>query len=344
MAYINFQPRDFFNTVLYTGNGTTQSITGVGFQPDWTWIKERSSTSNHEVYDSTRGATKLLSPNNTDAEGTNASALTSFDSDGFSVGSGGAVNENSQTYVGWNWKADGGTTSSNSDGSITSTVQANTTAGFSIVTYTGNGTSGATVGHGLGKAPATVIIKSRDDADSWLVLPPSLGATKALNLDTTGQVQTYTPYFNDTNPTSTVFSLGNDGRTNGSSENFVAYCFADVKGYSKFGSYTGNGNANGPFIYTGFRPAFVIAKVTNATNSWTIQDNKRNVDNPVSNYLLANDSGAEGTSGLDFDFLSNGFKLRTASGAVNGSGNTHIYMAFAEFPLVGSNGLAGTAR
>ena len=347
MAYISFQPSDFFNTVLYTGNGTTQSITGAGFQPDWTWIKERSSTSGHEVYDSTRGATKLLSPNTTDAEGTNVNALTSFDSDGFSVGSGGAVNENGQTYVGWNWKADGGTTSSNSDGSITSTVQANTTAGFSIVTYSGNGSTG-TVGHGLGAVPKLYIVKRRNDAGwSWYTYSVHKGAGYTLYLNSTSAGDVDTTVWQNTSPTSDVFYVGARDGVNGSGGNMVAYCFADVKGYSKFGSYTGNGNANGPFVYTGFRPAWLMIRNTIAGEDWLIWDVKRDAalafGNPMTGRLKANDVNAE-VNGNDIDFLSNGFKIRTDSTYGNGSGNTIIYMAFAEFPLVGSNGLAGTAR
>ena len=347
MAYINFQPSDFFNTVLYTGNGSTQSITGAGFQPDWTWIKERSSTSGHEVYDSTRGATKLLSPNTTDAEGTNVNALTSFDSDGFSVGSGGAVNENGQTYVGWNWKADGGTTSSNSDGSITSTVQANTTAGFSIVTYSGNGSTG-TVGHGLGAVPKLYIVKRRNDAGwSWYTYSVHKGAGHTLYLNSTSAGDVDTTVWQNTSPTSDVFYVGARDGVNGSGGNMVAYCFAEIEGYSKFGSYTGNGSTDGTFVYTGFRPAFLMIKRTDSTNNWNMFDSKRDIDNQVGNVLYANLPDAEQDDSLHSsgnDFLSNGFKLRETGNAINGSGASYIYMAFAENPFVSSTGIPVVAR
>src|SRR5210317_2676957 len=328
MAYATInKPSDHFNTVLYTGNGSTQSITGVGFQPDWTWIKERSSTSGHEVYDSTRGATKLLSPNATDVEGTNASALTSFDSDGFSVGSGGAVNENSQTYVGWNWLANGGTTSSNTDGSITSTVQANTTAGFSVVTWTGTGAN-ATVGHGLGVAPSMIISKNRDlGTGDWVVYHSGIGATKYLQLNQTAATGTSAIAWNNTEPTSSVFSVGTWDSGNGSGDKIVSYCFAEIKGYSKFGSYTGNGSTDGIFVYTGFKPAWLMIKRTDSTSSWSMRDTARSTFNVVTNRVWADLSNAESTSTTEtIDILSNGFKARNNIGGINTSGGTYIYM------------------
>jgi len=345
MAYATInKPSDYFNTVLYTGNGTTQSITGVGFQPDWTWIKERSSTSGHEVYDSTRGATKFLSPNATDVEGTNASALTSFDSDGFSVGSGGAVNENSQTYVGWNWKANAGSTSSNTDGSITSTVQANTTAGFSIVTYTGTG-SNATVGHGLGKALKFLIVKDRDAAEGWIINSQILtGNTNGgLHFATDAEYTGSSNQFQATNPTSSVFYIGTAGNVNNSSQKYVAYCFAEIEGYSKFGKYIGNGSTDGQFVYTGFKPAFLIIKRTDSANHWLLFDVKRDAFNVGDKWLRANSTDVEST-GIYWDGLSNGFKARTSDPIINASGGTYIYMAFAENPLVGTNGIPATAR
>jgi len=333
----------YFNTVLYTGNGSTQSITGVGFQPDWTWFKERSSTSGHEVYDSTRGATKLLSPNTTDAEGTNASALTSFDSDGFSVGSGGAVNENSQTYVGWNWKANAGSTSSNTDGSITSTVQANTTAGFSIVTFTGTGLD-ATVGHGLNVAPDMVIVKSRDAARNWPIYHRSLGGDASLKLNLTDATSTSLDCWNDLDPTSTVVNLGTTGGSNVSGEDAVMYCFHSVEGYSKFGKYTGNGSTDGTFIYTGFRPAFTLIKRTDAAQAWVLHDSARaGYINPTDNYVYANATNVEAED-IDHDYLSNGFKIRATFNDTNASGGTYIYMAFAENPFVSSGAVPVTAR
>ena len=337
------QSDDHFNTVLYTGNGGSQSITGVGFQPDWTWIKARSSTFDHVVTDSSRGVEKELIPNKTDAEAQDSGkGLTSFDSDGFSLvlGTNTSYNNNSVTYVGWNWKANGGTTSSNSDGSITSTVQANTTAGFSIVTYTGNATSGATVGHGLGAVPKWYFTKRRANTGHWEVYHASnttAPATEHLRLSASSGTEDDSSYWNDTDPTSTVFSLGNHVNVNENSNTYVAYCFAEVEGFSKFGSYIANESTDGPFIYLGFRPAWVMIKRT-AGNGWAIQDNARTPSNPISNLLQANESNAEYTDGVALDFVSNGIKHRNDSGFFNHvSGDTFIYMAFAEAPFKYAN-------
>ena len=347
MAQIN-KPTDYFNTKLYTGNGGTNNITGVGFQPDWVWLKYRGGAANHRLVDVVRGTQKRLMSNATNAESTETGLVTSFDSDGFTLNSSDvAFNGSSSTYVSWNWLADNTSGSSNTDGDITSTVSANTTSGFSIVSYTGNGSTSGTVGHGLGVAPKMILIKNRDNANAWAVYHKSIGATNYLELNTTS-ASTDLDIFNDTEPTSSVFSFGNyedvGGGTGGNTKKIIAYCFAEKKGFSKFGSYTGNGSTDGTFVYTGFKPAFVIVKVTSSANSWTIQDNKRNINNPVSNYLLADSSQAEGTAGLDFDFVSNGFKVRTTSGASNDSGASYIYMAFAESPLVGTNNIPVTAR
>ena len=341
MAYTTIKkPSDYFNTKLWTGNGSTQSITGVGFQPDFTWVKGRSEPEHHTINDSVRGANKQLYSHLTYGESTDTDRLQSFDSDGFTLGTDVVVNKSSQTFASWNWLAANGT-ASNTDGSITSTVSANTTSGFSIVSYTGTG-SNATVGHGLGVTPKMVIIKNRSDGTQfWGVYHASLsGADQYLVLDQNVSAQSGSAIFNSTHPTSSVFSVGTHGTTNESGDNFIAYCFADVKGFSKFGSYTGNGNADGTFVYTGFSPSFVMLKRTNTTGSWTMYDNKRHTYNPNGEYLLANSSGAS----VDFDnvdFLSNGFKLRDAS-FNNGSGDTIIYMCFAEEPLVGDN--PATAR
>jgi len=327
------QAGKYFNPVLYTGNGSTQSITGVGFQPDMVWIKQRSQVRNHNVYDAVRGVLKVLQPNVTDAEVNYSDSLTSFNADGFSLGSASDPNTNTGTYVAWNWKANGAG-SSNTAGSITSTVSANTTSGFSIATYTGNGTGGATVGHGLGVAPSMVIVKSRSNALSWNVYHASLGNTQGLNLNTTGAAQTATGFWNNTSPTSTVFSLGNGSDVNTNGATYVAYCFAAVAGYSAFGSYTGNGSSDGPFIFTGFRPAFVLIKCSSATSDWWLYDTKRGTFNVLNAPLYPNGSFAESpTSALDLDILSNGFKSRSNNGTVNGSGNTYIYAAFAESPF-----------
>jgi hypothetical protein len=342
MAYISFQPSDYYNTVLYTGNGSSQNITGVGFDPDWIWTKCRSDADTHEIYDKVRGATKRIRSDSTAAE--NTESYQSFITDGFAWASSGNQNASSRTFVSWNWKANG-SGSANSDGSISSTVSASTTSGFSIVKYTGNLTSGATIGHGLGVKPAMIIIKNLDAAESWLCYHTSLGATKHIKLNATEAAGTATSRFNDTEPTTSLFTVGNDPQTNGNSNDMIAYCFTEKKGFSKFGSYTGNGNADGAFIYTGFRPAFFLVKNTSATESWYIIDNKRPAYNTNNYYLLPNTSGAEGTStSLATSLLSNGVKIENSDTSMNTSGQTYIYMAFAEHPLVSSNDIPATAR
>ena len=345
MSYTNGldKPSDYFNTKLYTGTGGTQAITGVGFQPDWVWLKARSSAYSHQLFDVVRGATKLLSSEETSAEQT-LSGVTSFDSDGFAVGSDAGSNNNTTTFASWNWLA-GGTASSNSNGSITSTVSANTTSGFSIVSYTGNNTAGATIGHGLGVAPSMMIVKSRNSANPWIVYHKSIGETKAMYLNLTIASYTATNIWNDTAPTSSVFSVGsNDDSTNKSNEPHIAYCFSEKKGYSKFGSYTGNGNADGTFVYTGFKPAFTMIKSTGA-DQWSMFDAKRNPFNEVDNNIRANSSAAEADQAAkEVDYLSNGIKLRTSSGEWNTSGTQYIFMSFAENPFVTSSGVPATAR
>lgn len=345
MAYISFQPSDFFNTVLYTGDGTSdQDVTGVGFQPDWVWLKARSQGYNHRLYDSSRGVLKNIQSNSTAAEATATNGLISFDTDGFSVSQGGdEYNRNGETYVGWNWKANGGTTSSNTDGSITSTVQVNSTSKFSIGTFTSDGTT-TTIGHGLGVTPDLYIIKTRSISNSWFVYTTVIdGSLDFLALETTAAKSDSGLSF----PTSTVFSV-NSGVTGANGTTCVFYAFKSVKGYSNFGSYTGNGSSDGPFIYTGFRPGFVIIKRTDSTGSaeWVIQDCKRRTFNPVNVSLYPNLSNAEAT-GETFrvqDFCSNGFKIRSSTDQFNGNGASYLYLAFAEFPLIGSNGQVGNAR
>ena len=343
MAYTTIDdPTIYFNTVLYTGDGTSsKAVTGVGFQPDWVWLKARSATYSHQLFDVARGATQLLTSEATDAEQT-LSGVTSFDSDGFTVGSDAGSNNNTTTFVSWNWLA-GGSASSNTDGSITSSVSANTTAGFSIVSYTGNGVSGATIGHGLGSKPRWIVAKMRDSANNWLVQHGSLGATKRLLLDTTLAESTQ-PFWGNTEPTSDVFSVGSVDLVNQSGNTYIAYCFAEKKGYSKFGSYTGNGDADGPFIYTGFKPAWVMIKPSSYANSWLLLDNKRPGFNVTNDRLEADGNGAENDSIDHADFLSNGFKIRTSNAHPNNSGGTLIYAAFAESPFVSSSGIPTTAR
>jgi hypothetical protein len=328
----------YFDATTYTGNGSTQSITNVGFEPSFVWIKERSSTSSHALLDQIRGVNQIINSNKTDAEVTSTS-LTAFTSTGFDLGVSTGVNENTQTYVAWNWKANGAGVS-NTDGSITSTVSANPTAGFSIVTYTGTG-SAATVGHGLGVAPSMIIVKNRTTAyDSWPVYSSVLGATYRLFLNTTGaQVYDPTGQWNGTAPTSTVFSVGSNSSGNNSGSNLVAYCFADVEGYSKFGSYTGNGSADGPFVYLGFRPKLLIVKAVDNGGGWLINDSERSPYNITGLTLYADSTASEESYTIgasEWDFLSNGFKNRDAGSAQNTSGNRYIYMAFAENPFKNS--------
>ena len=342
MAQIN-KPTDYFNTKLYTGDGTSSNaISSVGFQPDWIWIKNRTLAGSwHYLFDSIRGANKTLYSNLTAAETTDTNNLQSFDSNGFTVGSNADVNGNTNSIVSWNWLASN-TTASNTDGSITSTVSANTTAGFSIVSYTGTGAN-ATVGHGLGSAPSMIIVKNRSLVKDWVIYHKSLGNTKFLEFTTSGE-QTASNRWNSTTPTSSVFSLGSDNGANGSGNSQIAYCFAEKKGYSKFGSYTGNGSADGTFFYTGFKPAFIIAKRTDTTAVWGMYDNKRtNSFNPQNGGLAPDLNVAEFTD-VDIDFISNGFKIRDTDATINASGGSYIYMAFAENPLVGTNNIPATAR
>jgi len=340
MAQIN-KPTDYFNTKLYTGTGAEHNITGVGFQPDWTWIKERNNVTSHRVFDIIRGATVEMFPDLTDGESSDAQSLKSFDSDGFTLGTDGATNGSSDTYASWNWLASN-TTASNTDGSITSTVSANTTSGFSIVTWTGTGSAG-TLGHGLGSTPKMIIVKCRSDADTWAGYHVDVGATKYMELDTTAAAQTSTQPWNDTEPTSSVFTVGNWSATNGSSRTYIAYCFAEKKGFSKAFSYTGNGSTDGSFCYLGFRPAFILLKNADRAENWFMFDNKRDTYNVADAYLNADASTAE-TTLATVDFLSNGFKIRTSGAYANFSGSNIIGIAFAESPLVGTNNTPATAR
>ena len=334
---------DYFNTKLWNGNSSTQAITGVGFSPDLVWGKQRTSTENHQLLDVIRGANNILVSNNDTGNTPDTNILNSFDSDGFTLGNQNQLNDTGQTYVGWNWKANG-SGSSNTDGSINTTyTSANTTSGFSISTYTGTG-SNATVGHGLGVAPSVIIVKRTNTTGDWVMYHEALGNGKNIRMNDTGAEDTSSSVWNATTPTSSVFSVGTFAETNGSSDTFIAYCFADIQGYSKFGSYVGNGNADGPFIYTGFKPAFIILKTsTIAGNDWVLFDNKRLGYNVSNDSLKPNWNGAEQT-GLDIELLSNGFKLRGAQNDINGSGGTYIFMAFAAAPLVGSNNIPANAR
>jgi len=355
MAYTDIdKPSEYFNTVLYTGNGVDgRTITGVGFNPDMSWVKSRSNAKAHIVADSVRGANKNLVPNETGAEfnpttDVGSGGIGQVTTDGFTCEQGTSdltnVNQSAYTYASWNWKA-GGTAVSNTSGSITSSVSANTTAGFSIVSYTGNATV-STIGHGLSSAPKIIIVKRLNSAEAWPV-DNRIGSGGIMYLNQTDGNGSYgdASPFPSTAPTSTVFSVGSANNANASSAPMIAYCFADVKGYSKFSSYTGNGNADGTFVYTGFKPAFLIIKKSSASGrNWVMFDNTRDIDNPVLQSLEASLPDAEYTNTATLDLLSNGFKTRSSGPSWNTSGDTYIYMAFAENPFVTSTGIPATAR
>ena len=333
---------DYFDTTLYTGNGSTQTISGLDFEPDLVWIKNRAQADNHKLLDTVRGATNELESNTTDAEVANADGLTAFNSDGFALGADVEYNTSSEAYVAWNWDA-GSSTVTNTQGSITSTVRANASAGFSIVTYTGDGAASGTIGHGLGVAPHMIMVKNRDVADEGSVYHIGTDATSPENYflklfstsNGTAAARSDTgAMWNDTAPTSTVFSVGTEDNVNASTEDYVAYCFAPVDGYSSFGSYTGNASADGPFVYTGFRPRYLLMKRSSTSGSnWGIYDSARDEYNVSTELLRANLSNAEATLADSIDFLSNGFKWRTSSTGVNDSGENFIYAAFAEHPF-----------
>ena len=344
MAYTTIDKSSLhFNTKLYTGTGSELAVTGVGFKPDWTWIKSRSATYDHTLYDVVRGATKQLYSNQTNGQYTEAQGLKSFDSDGFTNGTDAKGNNNGSTYVSWNWLAGGSQGSSNTDGSINTTyASVNTTAGFSICQWEGTGAN-ATIGHGLGVVPKMYIVKNVDATNDWNVYHHSIGNTHRLFLNTTQAAEDNASAWNDTSPTSSVFSVSTNTNVNQSGSTMIAYVFAEKTGFSKFGSYTGNGNADGTFIYTGFKPALIIIK-KDATDSWYMYDNKRGDINANAKTLKANTSDAEGTSGKEIDFLSNGVKIRNSNNSINTNGSTYIYMVFAEEPLVASNGIPATAR
>jgi len=338
----NEQSDDYFNTVIYSGNGTDdRGITGVGFKPDWVWLRSRANADNNVLNDSSRGGNKQLFSNNVGAEGTATNMLKTFNSDGFTLGTENAVNGSGRTYVSWNWKANGGTkttndASSTSVGTIDSVFQANTTSGFSIVTYTGSGSAG-TIAHGLGAIPEWYFTKRRSNTGHWQHYhAENTSAPETDSIRFVAEATVDFPYFNDTAPTSTVFSLGDHVNVNASGETYVAYCFAEVEGYSKFGSYSANADADGPFVYTGFRPAWLMIKGANNTQNWVMYDNTRRTINGNDIELYADLAAVEYDSGRDVDFLSNGFKLKTVN-YVNLSGGDYIYIAFAEAPFKYAN-------
>ena len=357
MAYTTIDdPTIYFNTLLYTGNATARSITGVGFAPNWVWIKDRSvgaSEGSHALLDTVRGATKVLISNNSDSEFTGTTTLTSFDSDGFSLGTNVQVNTNTSNIVSWNWKAGTSFTndaSSTGIGTIDSTGSVSTDAGFAIISYNGTGSNGS-IKHGLSTAPRMMIFKNRDEgAEGWFVYHESVGNTKRAGLlDETSVPSTSSTFFQATSPTSSIITLGSNHGCNGP-DAMICYAFAEKKGYSKFGSYQGNSSTDGTFVYLGFKPAFVIIKNASDGNNWVLLDNKRNTFNVQNTALAPNTSGADDTNTSNYgtDFLSNGMKMKTSgsytSNSNNASGDTYIYMAFAESPFVNSNGVPNNAR
>ena len=320
-------PELYFQAKLYTGTGSEQAITLDGdenMQPNWVWVKCRSHTENHVIHDSVRGATKVLHSDTTDGEYTVAQGLKSFGSDGFTVGTSNFMNQSSRTFVAWTWKE-------------------STTAGFDIVSYTGNATN-RTISHGLSAALDFIIVKNLATTNQWCIYNRPRSAEKFLHLDASDTESDASTPWQDTEPTSSVFSVGASNLTNGDGNAMIAYCFAPIQGFSKFGSYIGNGNASGTFVYTGFKPAFVMIKCTDSAQDWVIRDNKRDTDNPTQKRLMPNITDAEGSVTADFDFLSNGFKARGTGLNFNGSGNTYIFMAFAEQPFVNSEGVPCNAR
>ena len=336
--------KDHFNTILYTGTGAEHAVTGVGFAPDKVVIKRRDTTSDWGAFDTSRGVTKNLKWNKTDGESTEVQSLKTFGTDGFTLGTGGDFNGSGGTFVAYNWLANGGTTTSNTDGSVTSTVQANTTAGFSIVRWTGGG-SAATVGHGLSQAPEWIFYKRTSaSGDGWITYHTGQNTSPAngsMQLQSSGGFNTDSTLWNNTAPTSSVISIGSYGM--GSSEERTAWVWHSVEGYSKFGKYVGNGNTDGTFVYTGFRPAFVLMKRANSTGNWYLKDTTRDTFNRCEKTLMPNLSNAEAAQTY-IDILSNGFKQRIGNDASNLSGSTYIYIAFAEHPFVGDGTNPVTAR
>jgi hypothetical protein len=334
----------YMAATLYTGTGASLTVANTvgsaSFQPDLVWIKSRSAATDHKLTDVVRGVTKALISNTTGAETTDTNGLTAFGSTGFTVGTDTNYNNSATTYAAWNWKA-GGTGVSNTNGTITSTVSANTTSGCSVIKYISNGTNGATVGHGLGVAPSLVIVKCTytGTTQAWAVYHASLGATQYLTLQSTDAATTSSAYWNNTAPSSSVFTIGtsNDVNINSSVYTYAAYCFAAIKGFSAFGSYTGNGSTDGPFVYLGFRPRFVMVKRTDSTGDWQILDSSRSTYNAADARLIADLNIAEiNNTGGNTDFLSNGFKFKNVNGDDNASGGTFIYAAFAESPFQNS--------
>jgi len=350
MAYSSIiKSSEYFNNKPYTGNGSTLNVTGVGFQPDWVWIKREDATVDHELYDAVRGVQKEIGSNTTAAETSDPSFLTAFDSDGFTLGNHGGINNNGSTFSSWNWKAANTSGTSNADGSITSTVSVNATSKFSIVKYTGYG-SASTVGHGLGVVPQTMFIKKTSGAESWAVYHSAIGNTHFLQLNTNGGDSSGSTFWNNTTPTSSVFTVNSDPGVNASGEDYIAYCFGNVPGFSVFSEFIGNGNAtNGTFVPTGFKPAYVLIKCSSHTADWLITDAAMTSSpNPCTQLLEANTSDTEdnwGSSSAGLDLNANGFTLKTTNSGGNADTRKYLYWAFATNPFVANvgGGLPATA-
>ena len=346
MAYTTIDKSSLhFDSKLWNGTGSAQSITGLEFEPDWVWVKNRSRNSYHTLVDAVRGSSNVLSTNATNAQYADAQQVSAFTSDGFSVGTSTNTNASGESLVGWSWKANG-QGSSNTDGTINTTyTSVNTTSGFSVSQYTGNGSVGATVGHGLGAVPKMIIVKNLGATGDWVVYNEAIGNTKRLKLNSSLGEET-NAFWNDTTPTSSVWSMNDNGDGNGSGSTYIAYCFAEKQGFSKFGTYTGTANVDGAFVYTGFKPAWIMTKKTVGSGyHWFIFDNKRDGYNNSNKRFEASSTALEADTSPagNIDILSNGFKIRTTDGHIADAGK-YIFMAFAEAPLVGSNNVPCTAR
>ncbi len=350
MAYGSIiKPQDYFNTKVWTGTGSSNAITGVGFQPDFCWVKSRSLSENHFLNNGIQGSTKVLQSDTTAAEQTSSNGMTSFDTDGFTVNTDTGFNGSGSTYIGWSWKAANTSGTSNTDGSITSTVSVNATSKFSIVKYTGYG-SASTVGHGLGVVPQTMFIKKTSGSESWGVYHSAIGNTHFLQLNTNGGDSSGSGFWNNTTPTSSVFTVNSDGGVNASGETYIAYCFGNVPGFSVFSEFIGNGNGtNGTFVPTGFKPAFVLIKCSSHSGDWMMTDAAlTSAPNPCTQLVEANTTDTEdnwGSSSAGLDLNANGFTLKTTNSGGNADTRKYLYWAFATNPFVANvgGGLPATA-
>ena len=335
-----------FTPKLWSGNSSSQAINGLEFAPNWVWGKNRSGTQPHQLLDTTRGANNILSSNTSTGNVVDSQILNSFNSDGFTLGSQDQLNDTGQTYVGWNWKA--GTTSGIATDATTtitpSSYSFNQTAGFSIIRYSGNGVDGAYLPHGLGASPKVMIVKRlNDNGEDWYMYNTALGNQKYMKLNSAAAISGTDGMWGSYTPDSVNMKMSNDAQIGASGGTFIMYCFADIQGYSKISSYIGSGNTNGTFVYTGFKPSWVLIKNTAASEAWFLYDNKRGV-NGAMKALFPDENAADGGAADNIDLLSNGFKLRTAGAILNSSGAEFIYMAFAENPFVTSTGIPGLAR